>query len=114
MASAAGRGAISRDEQLAMRTFEAAVALRLAGNELSGEALLAVRADDFLRALLGGDLGHSSTVPPCHPSRQEEAVALQRRALGRRRLGTRVPQVNQTEKAFAVRQTHGVPPGLRT
>jgi len=57
--------AIRWDEQPAVRALEAPVTFRLAGYELGGERLLAVRAHDLVRRLLGGALGHVATLPAC-------------------------------------------------
>jgi hypothetical protein len=54
---------VSRDKQLAVRAFEAAVSFRLAGDQVGREGLLAVGADDLLWALVGGEIGHMSKVP---------------------------------------------------
>jgi hypothetical protein len=57
------RGSVYRHEQLAVRALEAAVALGLPRDQLGGEGLLAMRADDFSEAVCGGDVGHLSKVP---------------------------------------------------
>jgi hypothetical protein len=48
-----------------MRAFEAPVTFGLAGHQLGRERLLAVRAHDLVRRLLGRDLGHVATLPAC-------------------------------------------------
>ena len=46
-----------------MGAFEAPVTFRLPGHQFCREGLLAVRAHDLVRRLLGGDLGHVATLP---------------------------------------------------
>jgi hypothetical protein len=72
-----------------MRTLEAPVTLGLAGHQLGRERLLAVGADDLVRRLLGGDLGHVATLPASLALGQEEAVVLERRPLRWRRIAAR-------------------------
>ncbi len=86
-----------------MWAFEAAVAFSLAGDQVGRERLLAVRADDFLRAFVGGEVGHTLTVPGCLGLGQVEAVRVQRCSLRNRRLAPRRAEMDQTEEAFAVR-----------
>jgi hypothetical protein len=62
------------------------MALGLAGDQFRREALLAVRADDLLRACFSGDFGHKAKVPWSLPLGEVEAVGVERRALWRRRL----------------------------
>jgi hypothetical protein len=50
-------------EQAAVGALETPVTLGLAGQQLGGERLLAVRAHDLVRRFLGGDLGHLATLP---------------------------------------------------
>lgn len=47
-------GALGGDEQPAVRAFETAVALRAAGDHLSGERLAAMRALDLVQDIGGG------------------------------------------------------------
>src|SRR5213079_2462916 len=52
--------ALERDEELAVGALEAAVALGRTVHQLRLELLVAVRADDLVGLLRGGQLGHSS------------------------------------------------------
>ena len=56
-------GAVRGDEEPAVGAFEAPVAFGLTGHQLGREGLLAVRAHDLVRRLLGWDLGHVATLP---------------------------------------------------
>jgi hypothetical protein len=58
------RGSVGRDEELAVRALEAPMACGLPGDQLGRERLLAMRADDLLRGLMCGKIGHAPTVPP--------------------------------------------------
>ena len=82
-----------------MGALEAPMTLGLTGHQLSREGLLAVGAHDLVRRLLGGDLGHLSTLPVLG---QVEAVVLEWRPLRRRRVATRSPEVDQAEEPLAV------------
>jgi hypothetical protein len=55
-------GALIRDEELAVRAFEALVAVRPAGEELGLERLLAVGADHLVRGLLLGRMRHAARI----------------------------------------------------
>src|SRR5437764_7318051 len=52
--------ALERDEELAVGALEAAVPLCRAVDQLRRELLVAVRADDLVALVGGGQLGHSS------------------------------------------------------
>ena len=104
--------AIRRYEKAAVRAFETPVTFRLAGHQFGRERLLAVRAHDLVRRLLGGDLGHVATLPACSVLGQKEPVIRQRRSLGCWRIAARRPEVDQAEEPLAVRQADRVTPGL--
>jgi hypothetical protein len=72
--------------------LEAPVAFGLARHEFGREGLLAVRAHDFVRRLVGGHLGHRATLPVLG---QVEAVVVERRPFRRRRIAPRRPEVDQ-------------------
>ena len=55
-------GAVVRDEELAVRAFEALVAVGAARQHLRLEGLLAVGADDLVRGLLLGGAGHPARI----------------------------------------------------
>src|SRR5829696_2767505 len=55
-------GALIGDEELAVRAFEALVAVRPAGEELGLERLLAVGADHLVRGLLLGRMRHAARI----------------------------------------------------
>jgi hypothetical protein len=108
------RGAIRRDEQLAMWAFEAAVALGRARDQLGRERLLAVRADDFGRNVRCGEFGHAATVPGSLRLREERPVRIEGRTLWHRRIAARRAEVDQPEEALAVREPDSFPPCLRS
>jgi hypothetical protein len=58
-----------------MGAFEAPVTFRLPGHQFGREGLLAVRAHDLVRWLLGGDLGHVATLPVLSARAQPRAKA---------------------------------------
>ena len=95
--------AVSRDEEPAVRALEASVALGLAGDQLRREGLLAVRADDLLRACLIRHLGHPPKVPGSLGLREEGAVRVERCAFRYRRLASGGPEMDQPDEALAVR-----------
>src|SRR6266498_2000563 len=105
---------VSRNEELAVRALEAAMAFRVPGDQLGRERLLAMRADDLLRGLVCGKIGHSSTVPLRNRLREEEPVVLETRALRRRRIGSGLPEMHQAEEPLAVGKCDRFPPSFRT
>ena len=82
-----------------MGAFEAPVTFRLPGHQFGREGLLAVGAHDLVRRLLGGDLGHLSTLPVLG---QVEAVVAERRPFRGRRIAAGRPEVDQAEEPLAV------------
>ena len=83
-------GAVGRNEELAVRTLEAAVALGLAGDQLRRERLLAMGAHDLDAA--SSRAGTSVTVPPYLPPSsygRKKRYVLERRSLRRRRIAAR-------------------------
>jgi hypothetical protein len=100
--------AICGDEEPAVGALEAAVAFGLAGDQFCRERLLTVRTDDFVRHVLCGQLRHTVHRTWVASLWEESAVALERRALGRRRLATRSAEMDEPEEALFVGQADGI------
>src|SRR3954452_4425558 len=67
------RGPCGGHEELAMRALEPTVTLRVTGDQFSRERLLAVRTQDLVDRILGGNVGHSSQGTCARPFRAERS-----------------------------------------